>query len=206
VAAFFVVDASKPVQLVVLVAAQDLSIIAYLGFVARWRGMGSLAADFGLRLDAAAWTGRDVAFLPLGVGVQLGLLIPTALLQAVYGHTAKQAVVSDASKARGLTAVLIVLGVAVLAPLAEELLFRGALLRSLLRKTTPDRAVFGSAVVFGLVHVLGDPSVGSLIALPAIITLGVISGYQAVKTGNLTRSVLLHIGFNALSALFFFTS
>ena len=93
-----------------------------------------------------------------------------------------------------------------LAPLTEELLFRGALLRSLLRKVTPEVAVFVSAVVFGLVHVLGDPSVGTLIALPAIVLLGVVSGYQAVKTGDLARSILLHVGFNALSVVFLFTS
>ena len=80
------------------------------------------------------------------------------------------------------------------------------LLRSLLRKTTPDRAVFITAVVFGLVHVIGDPSVGSLIALPAIILLGVVSGYQAVKTGNLSRSMLLHMGFNVLSAVLLFVT
>ena len=40
---------------------------------------------------------------------------------------------------------------------------------------------------------------GTLIALPAIILLGIVSGYQAVRTGNLSRSILLHMGFNALS-------
>jgi membrane protease YdiL (CAAX protease family) len=69
---------------------------------------------------------------------------------------------------------------------------------------TPENAVMVTAVVFGLVHVLGDPSVGTLIALPAIILLGVCSGYQAVRTGNLSRSILMHMGFNALSVLFLF--
>ena len=90
-----------------------------------------------------------------------------------------------------------------LAPIAEELLFRGALLRSLLRKLSPDHAVFVSALVFGLVHVLGDPSVGTLIALPAIMLLGVVSGYQAVKTGDLSRPIMLHMGFNTLSVFLF---
>jgi membrane protease YdiL (CAAX protease family) len=56
------------------------------------------------------------------------------------------------------------------------------------------------------VHALGDPSVGTLIALPAIILLGVVSGYQAAKTGNLSRSIMLHMGFNALSAVLLFTT
>jgi len=91
-------------------------------------------------------------------------------------------------------------------PLTEELLFRGTLLRSLLRKITPDAAVLVTAAIFGLVHVLGDPSVGTLIALPAIILLGVVSGVQAVKTGTLSRSILLHMGFNALSVVLLFAT
>jgi uncharacterized protein len=100
---------------------------------------------------------------------------------------------------------VLALAIVLLAPLTEELLFRGTLLRSLLRRISPDAAVFVTAVAFGVVHALGDPSVGTLIALPAIILLGVVSGYQATKTGNLSRSMLLHMGFNALTAVYLFT-
>jgi uncharacterized protein len=193
------------VQLVTLVVAQDASILAYLVLVARWRGVGSLRADFGFAVPRPGSWGRDLGYLPLGVGLQIALLIPTGLLQQLYGHTARQAVVDSASHAQGVVAVATALAVALLAPVTEELLFRGVLLRSFLRRWSPDVAVLASAAIFGLVHVLGDPSVGSLIALPAIVTLGVVSGYQAVKTGNLTRSMLLHIGFNALSVVILFS-
>jgi len=43
--------------------------------------------------------------------------------------------------------------------------------------------------------------VGTMIALPAIVLLGIVSGYQAVKHGDLARSVLLHAGFNLLTAV-----
>ena len=101
---------------------------------------------------------------------------------------------------------MLALTIVLLAPVTEELLFRGALLRSLLRRVSPAVAVLISAVVFGLVHALGDPSVGTVIAMPAIILLGVVSGYQAARTGNLSRSILLHVGFNALSVVFLFTN
>jgi hypothetical protein len=45
-----------------------------------------------------------------------------------------------------------------------------------------------------------------MIAMPAIILLGIVSGYQAAQTGNLSRSILLHVGFNALSVVFLFTN
>jgi membrane protease YdiL (CAAX protease family) len=199
VAAAFVVNASKPVQLVVLLVGQNFTIIGYLYWAARAKGLGSLRADFGFEVHLT-----DVSWFFWGIGIQLLALIPTALLVAVHGQTAKQDVVKTADSARGAIIPFIVLGVAVLAPVTEELLFRGALLRSLLRRMTPDRAVFVTAVVFGLVHALGDPSVGTLIALPVIMLLGVVSGYQAVRTGNLSRSVMLHMGFNTLTVVLLF--
>jgi hypothetical protein len=198
---------NDPTTLLVLLASQNFAIIAWLAMVARRKGRGTLRADFGLTLRPArgGWF-DDVPFFFAGIGIQLAVLAPIGLLNALYGHHAEQAVVSTADKALGWQIPLIVLGIVVLAPVTEELLFRGVLLRSLLRRTTPDRAVFISAGIFGVVHVLGDPSVGSLIALPAIILLGVVSGYQATKTGNLSRSIMLHMGFNALSALLLFVT
>lgn len=205
VAGAFVADEPRAVQLPVLLFAQDLTIIAWLAVVARRKGVGSLQADFGFRLlprEGAPLA--DVHWFFVGVGLQLLSFAPIALLVAIHGEDAKQDVVTVADRAHGVQIPVIVLGVAVLAPITEELLFRGALLRALLRRTTADRAVFLSALVFGLVHLIGDPSLGSLIAMPAIILLGLVTGYQAVRTGDLSRSIMLHMGFNALSAALLF--
>jgi membrane protease YdiL (CAAX protease family) len=210
IAAAFVLDPdhpNDPTTLVVLICSQNFSIIAWLAMVARRKGTGSLRTDFGLTLrrPPAAWL-ADVPYFFLGIGLQLAALLPIGLLNELYGHTAKQDVVNTADKASGWQIPVLALAIVLLAPLTEELLFRGTLLRSLLRKMTPEAAVFVTALAFGLVHVLGDPSVGTLIALPAIILLGICSGYQAVRTGNLSRSVLMHMGFNALSVVFLFAT
>jgi membrane protease YdiL (CAAX protease family) len=210
IAAAFVLDPdhpNDPTTLVVLICSQNFAIVAWLTLVARRKGTGSLRTDFGLTLrrPPAAWF-ADLPFFFLGIGIQIAALIPIGLLESLYGHTAKQDVVKTAQEGRGWQIPVLALAIVVLAPLTEELLFRGTLLRSLLRKISPEHAVFVSAVAFGLVHVAGDPSVGSLIALPAIIVLGVVSGYQAAKTGTLSRSILLHTGFNALSAVLLFTT
>jgi membrane protease YdiL (CAAX protease family) len=199
VGASLVVGQRRPLQLIVLLVAQNGAIVGYLAWVARRKGLGSLRADFGLVVRVA-----DARWFLVGVGLQLLALLPTALLVAVHGEKAQQDVVNIADRAHGIEVPLIVLGVAVLAPLAEELLFRGALLRALLRRTEPGRAVFIASLVFGVIHLLGDPSVGTLVALPAIMLLGIVSGYQAVHTGELSRSVLLHMGFNGLSAVLLF--
>jgi membrane protease YdiL (CAAX protease family) len=210
VAALFVVDPdhpNRPNTLIALICAQNFAIIAWLAFVARRKGSGSLRTDFGLELrrPSGAWL-ADLPWFFIGIGLQLVALLPIGLLESLYGHTAKQDVVKVADRASSWQIPVLALAIVLLAPLTEELLFRGTLLRSLLRKVAPAMAVFVSAVVFGLVHALGDPSVGTLIALPAIIFLGIVSGYQAVTTGNLSRSILLHVGFNALSVVFLFTN
>jgi len=196
-----------PTTLVVLLLAQNLPIIGWLALVARRKGTGSLRGDFGftLRPVDGRWS-ECVGWFLGGIGLQLAVLIPSGLLTVIYGHHAEQEVATSASHASAWQVPLMVFGVVVLAPVTEELLFRGALLRSLLRRSSPDAAVLVSAGVFAGVHLIGDPSIGSLIAVPAIMLLGVVSGYEATKTGNLSRSMLLHMGFNALSAVLLFTT
>ncbi|MGH2475110.1 MAG: lysostaphin resistance A-like protein, partial [Candidatus Limnocylindrales bacterium] len=99
------------------------------------------------------------------------------------------------------TLVLFAVLVVTVAPLAEELLFRGALLRALLRRTTPAWAMFVSALAFAAVHPLASPSIGSVIAVPGLFVLGMVSAGLAIRTGTLSASILLHAGFNLLTAI-----
>jgi membrane protease YdiL (CAAX protease family) len=196
---------NRPTTLIVLVCVQNVVIIAWLAMVARRKGRGSLRSDFGLdvRRPAGAWL-SDLPYLFIGVGLQIVAFLPLGLLQEIYGHTEKQDVVKSADHATGWQIPVLALAIVLLAPVTEELLFRGTLLRSLLRRFDPTIAVFVAALVFGLVHALGDPSIGTVIAMPAIVALGIVSGYHATRTGNLSRSILLHVGFNALTVLFLF--
>ena len=90
-------------------------------------------------------------------------LLPVQLLIEIHGDTAKQDVVKAADRASGIEVPLVILAVAVLAPVAEELLFRGALLRALMRKTTPGWAVFVSAVGAKLLRFMPSGSSNSFV-------------------------------------------
>lgn len=72
----------------------------------------------------------------------------------------------------------------VLAPISEELLFRGFLLRSL-RPYGKRFAIFGSAFFFGLFH-------GNLLQTPYAFLMGLLLGYVAVEY-SLGWSIWLHI-------------
>ena len=87
-------------------------------------------------------------------------------------------------------ATLILLAV-IMAPIFEEIIFRGIIQKGLMNKgVKPWKAIFISAVIFGLVH--GNPwqFVGA-------VMLGSVLGLVYYKTNSLLLSMLLH-GFNNL--------
>jgi len=104
--------------------------------------------------------------------------------------------VHDLDTAHGVKLAVIALTAVVVAPVVEELFFRGLLLRALQRRFSAPAAVAISGATFGAVHLL-DP--GAYVILPALVALGMLSGVFAVRTGNLSRSILLHAGFNLLA-------
>jgi hypothetical protein len=162
--------------------------------VADW--WASLRRNFGLEVRA-----RDAGWLAAGVGLQIALGLALLPISEVYGRDESQSVVDSLDNASGVGLALFVVAVVALAPVAEELLFRGVLLRALLRRTTAAWAILISALAFAAVHPLGDPAVGSLVAVPALLGVGLVSGYLAVRSHSLSRSILLHAGFNVLTVV-----
>ncbi|MCU1428882.1 MAG: putative metal-dependent rane protease [Actinomycetia bacterium] len=169
--------------------------VLVLVLISHRKGLGTLAADFGLRIRLSdAWM--------LGGGLVLGgaLGLFLAPLSSLAGGK-EQAVVQQLNNSSGPKLVVLAIGAGAIAPIVEELLFRGLLLRALLRRVQAPAAVAISATAFGLVHVLLDPSIGSVVALPGLTAVGMVSGVLAVRSGDLSRSIFLHAGFNALAIL-----
>ena len=184
------------------VVGQAIGVIGTLELVARRKGRGSLGADFGLvaRLPGGRWT-TAALWLLAGVALQLAILPFLQIVVDVHGKAETQDVVEQFKQARGPALVLFAVIVVTVAPVAEELLFRGALLRALQRRMTPAWAAFVSALAFAAVHPLLSPSIGSVIAIPGLFALGLLSAALAIRTGNLSASILLHAGFNLLTAV-----
>ena len=86
------------------------------------------------------------------------------------------------------------LAIAGLAPLIEELLFRGLLQKSLAYKLPMWAAITLSALTFSLVHM--QPY-----AIPALMAVGAAFGYIYHKTGSLRVTIFLHMINNALALL-----
>jgi uncharacterized protein len=162
--------------------------------VSKRKGRGSLTDDFGLRIWAADWW-----MLPAGALLEVSLALCLLPLQHLAGGKSQE-VVNELHNASGAKLAVLAVGAGLVAPVVEELLFRGLLLRALLRRVPATAAVAISAVTFALLHLV-DPSIGTVVALPALATVGVVSGVLAVRTGDLSKSILLHAGFNLVTVL-----
>ncbi len=191
------IDAAEelPKVLAVLAPAQFAAMLAGIRLVSRRKGSGDMRRDFRLRYQSGDW----VALL-YGVGLLLAAgLILSFVFEALGIDPGTQQVVEAAEGAERLPEKLIItVVIAVLAPVAEEILFRGMLFDALLARTSIKRTVWISGVVFGLVHLI-DPA--ALPLVPALIGLGVILGYARQRTDSLSRPILMHIGFNSVTAI-----
>ena len=87
------------------------------------------------------------------------------------------------------------ISVSVFAPLFEEWLCRGVVLRGLLAKNSPMTAITVSAAFFAIIHL------NPWQAIPAFI-LGLLFGYVYYKTGSLKLTMLMHCANNTMAAIF----
>jgi len=92
--------------------------------------------------------------------------------------------------------IMIVFVAVIIAPLLEEMLFRGFVqttIRSFLGiRNSAWPAIAASSVFFAIMH--ADPG-----HWPALFVLGVCLGYSYEKSGSLLRPIFIHLFFNASS-------
>jgi len=184
----------------IVLPAQQLTVILAVVYVSRLKGQKSLATDFGLTIRL-----RDARALVVGATLEIVLTLALLPILQLDPDAQNQQLLNDLKDHRdAATVVLFFIGAVILAPLVEELLFRGVLLRALLRKVQPVTAVVASAVIFALVHYLGDPN--TLPFLPALAGLGAVLAIVALRTGDLSMSIFIHAGFNLTTTILFLVS
>jgi membrane protease YdiL (CAAX protease family) len=97
---------------------------------------------------------------------------------------------------------------AVIAPVAEEVLFRGAILTAWARTGGARRAIIQTAILFAAAHILpiggetfGQAAGVATVAAVARIPVALALGWVYVRTGTLWAPIGLHATFNAILIL-----
>lgn len=137
----------------------------------------------------------------LGTGVVVGVLgavvtATTVLVGSLVTDVApaEQALLREALGGDTLTVVLAAVAAVVLAPLVEELIFRGVLFQALGRRLGLVAGAALSGVVFALVHLeLTEPTYVVALAL-----LGTLFALALHRSRSLVVPVVAHATFNAL--------
>ncbi|MEA2449803.1 MAG: protease family protein [Thermoleophilaceae bacterium] len=172
-------DAKSPWLTSLTALVLDLSVVAAAFGVARLAETPR-AWQFGLR---RAPLGRSIGFALAAVAVFFAF---SAVYSAALQPHNPQTIVDDLG-ANNDTALLVIGGlvVIVVAPLCEELFFRGFLFRILRVRTTFWLAALADGVIFGLVH-------GSLIIAPVLAVLGLALCWVYERTGSLFPCIAIH--------------
>jgi uncharacterized protein len=182
----------------VALVAQNVAVLVGAFLVSRWRGTGSPRRDFGLDVRRRDWwwVGVGVA----AQGVLVAVIAGVTWLFDVDDDDPQELVQRLQDERSPGIVLLAVLAIVVLAPLAEELLYRGLLLRSLTRWMGDGPAIVVSSLVFASVHLTGiDWGVSAVLVVAALFALALLLGTLAVRDGSLSRPILVHAGFNAVT-------
>jgi membrane protease YdiL (CAAX protease family) len=169
--------------------------VIMLIFVSRRWGQGHFQNDYKVR---TRWI--DLAGLPLGIASQL-VLVPAIYwpLQRVWPDTFSSDEIEQRArdlwdKAHGGWIVVLVLVVALGAPIIEELVYRGLILQALQSRLNDWLALVIAAAWFALIHL--QP-----VELPGLFAFALVLGICFQRTGRLGMSVFAHIAFNATGLL-----
>jgi membrane protease YdiL (CAAX protease family) len=207
-ALFFVLDVSRGVE---GVAAQvsDMKLIALptiwalvfsnlltLGLL--WLYLKNPARQAAIGLDR--WSNHSAAktigfaVVLIGAGLAFNYSYETYVVPDVKLQEQIRALFAAVPKTAFNTALIFLAG-AILAPIVEEVLFRGLLQKSLSHKLPIWAAIAISALIFGAMHM-------DLYAFPVLALMGAIFGLLYHLTGSLRVTILAHL-INNTAALAF---
>jgi len=173
--------------------AQAVSFGAILGLgLALSRGGGRARDD--LALVAVPWPAATL-LLVAGISLQFPLSELGNLLAEVWPTPlAEQLARQDLLSPHGMLAgVAVVVALVVIAPVTEELLFRGLILRGVASRHGELAGLLLSSMLFGAMH-------HGTSMFPALLA-GLLLGMVALSTGSTLASMLLHAAVNAVPVL-----
>lgn len=159
-------------------------------------GAPSVARALGLRAPRGPWIG-------LTVGAFFGYLLVAGLFASLLADPEQIDVADelgfDTSTFGAISAGILIVG---LAPLAEEVFFRGFFYGGLRSRMPAVAAAVISGLFFGVIHI----TTGNLAVVAQLTMLGIILALLYERTGSLWPPIAVHLINNALAFTILVTS
>ncbi len=177
-----------------------LPMLVALSLISNRYGSRQLVRDFALSFSRC-----DLVGLPIGAACQL-LLVPlvTWPFTKIWPDSFSTEKVEQRARdlydtASGGWIIVLILVVALGAPLVEELMYRGFIQRSITAQIGQIQALIATAIWFAAVHL-------QIVEFPGLFCFALVLGYLTLKTGRIGASVYAHVAFNATGLLLIATT
>lgn len=165
-------------------------VLAVLWWMARRREL-SLAAFTGLQHR----TNTAISVLALAAGLAAAFWASIAINMIPWPEAWLEAYQTESGALTTARPLLDFIAIVLLAPMVEEMLFRGVIYNAFCMLLPAGAAVFFQGVLFGSVH-------GAAIWILYATFMGCVLGYVRKHTGSVRPCVLMHMAFNGSSYLF----
>jgi len=180
---------------------QQVGQVLWPWLVSKWKGRG-------MRLD---WRWE---FKAIDIAIAIGLVILMQLTALAAGEFMSRIVdLQDAGTASNtdiltdskgsLWMIVVIFAVVIGAPISEELMFRGLILRAFEKRMGLVMGVVISTILFAVIHVNGQHifSDGQIVLWAQIFPVGAILGIAAAKFNRLGPPIIAHVLFNLTSTV-----
>ncbi len=189
-------DGLKPVWFYVLQAGMSLVFLYGVPMISAVFLLGNPLKGSGV-YSKPKYFGRAMAMFPAGYGIAITVNLVTILVGTIFRGTSvgdSFTATQDAFVVPDMaSAVVLFLQMTIMAPIFEEMWFRGMVMESL-RPYGNGFAIFISAILFGLTH-------SNFAQFFYATALGIFLGYIAVSTRSIITTTIMHAMFNSISGL-----
>ena len=202
---------TTPLGALALAAASNLATVLIIGLVVvgsgavRWRDLVlATPASSPSTLPQPDRRGGLAGDLFWGVALALPILSAAGLFATlVMNGTGLSAPVVLPPAISGVDLAANVLTAGLIAPIGEELLYRGVIAQAWARQSSARRAILFSAIVFAFAHTLtvGGTSVGDALSVAAVafivrLPLGIALGWLWIRRRSIVATIALHTAYN----------
>lgn len=184
---------------VTIYAAMSYSLAVLLAIgIPWWLGRRTNKRELGLG-RVPTWSDIGLGILGYVAYIALSLVVSSTIsLLLRGGHLNEAQDLPFSHLVQNFEFIVAFMTLVVIAPFAEELLFRGYLLGKLRSFMPVWIAITLSALAFGAMHLPGSTGLQWLVGIDTFV-MGIVVGILRVRTGNIWAGVLVHAIKNAIA-------